>query len=111
MIPCIIDVVSYTSIICMILLYDTPHYDQPKCIYTMMIPFTCYWLDTRAMREYHFLYFKVYWKKRGTLICEYSLRLNVYFLDGRSILKFQNFMIFYSTSGQFMLAQKVLRKK
>jgi hypothetical protein len=30
LIPCIIDVVSYTSIICIILLYDTPHYDQAK---------------------------------------------------------------------------------
>jgi hypothetical protein len=30
MIPCIIEIVSYTSIICMILLYDTLHYNQPK---------------------------------------------------------------------------------
>jgi hypothetical protein len=30
MIPYIMDIVSYTSIICMILLYDTPHYEQPK---------------------------------------------------------------------------------
>jgi hypothetical protein len=30
MIPSIIEVVSYTSIICMILLYDTMHYDQPN---------------------------------------------------------------------------------
>jgi hypothetical protein len=30
MIPSIIEVVSYTSIICMILLYDTIYYDQPK---------------------------------------------------------------------------------
>jgi hypothetical protein len=29
MISCIIEVVSYTNIICMILLYDTLHYDQP----------------------------------------------------------------------------------
>ena len=30
MILCTTDVVSYTSIICMILVYDTFHYDQPK---------------------------------------------------------------------------------
>ena len=30
MILCITDVVSYKSIICMILVYDTIHYDQPK---------------------------------------------------------------------------------
>jgi hypothetical protein len=30
---CIIDIVSYTSIICMILLYDTPHYEQPHAFY------------------------------------------------------------------------------
>ena len=30
MILCITDVVSYKSIICMILVYDTLHYDQPK---------------------------------------------------------------------------------
>ena len=30
MIPCITDVVAYTSIICMILVYDTPHYNQPQ---------------------------------------------------------------------------------
>jgi hypothetical protein len=29
MIPPTIEIVSYTSIIHMILLYDTPHYDQP----------------------------------------------------------------------------------
>jgi hypothetical protein len=32
MIPPTIEIVSYTSIICMILVYDTPHYDQPKKI-------------------------------------------------------------------------------
>jgi hypothetical protein len=30
MIPPTIEIVSYTSIICMILVYDTPHYDQSK---------------------------------------------------------------------------------
>ena len=30
MIQCTTDVVSYTSNICMILVYDTFHYDQPK---------------------------------------------------------------------------------
>jgi hypothetical protein len=30
MILFIIEVVSYTSIVCMILLYDTMHYDQPN---------------------------------------------------------------------------------
>jgi hypothetical protein len=30
MIPCIMNIVSYTNIICIILLYDTPHYEQPK---------------------------------------------------------------------------------
>jgi hypothetical protein len=32
MIPPTIEIVPYTSIICMILVYDTLHYDQPKSI-------------------------------------------------------------------------------
>jgi hypothetical protein len=40
MIPSIIEVVSYTSIICMILLYGTMHYDQPDAFsYSHAFPF------------------------------------------------------------------------
>ena len=47
MIPCITDVVSYTSIICMILVYDTLHYDQPKYNSALYMAFLHMWRKER----------------------------------------------------------------
>ena len=47
MILCITDVVSYRSIICMILVYDTLYYDQPKYNSALYMAFLHMWRKER----------------------------------------------------------------
>ena len=47
MILCITDVVSYKSIICMILVYVTLHYDQPKYNSALYMAFLHMWRKER----------------------------------------------------------------
>ena len=48
MILCTTDVVSYTSIMCIILVYDTFHYDQPKQKLVLVCEPPCAWAREKA---------------------------------------------------------------
>ena len=52
MILCITDVVSYKSIICMILVYDTLHYDQPKYNSALYMAFFAYVEEREARKKW-----------------------------------------------------------
>jgi hypothetical protein len=50
------DVVSYTNIIYMILLYDTPHYDQPNWTSTCLNMFLLRWQTNLLANDIYSIY-------------------------------------------------------
>jgi hypothetical protein len=58
MIPSIIEVVSYNSIMHMILLYDTTHYGQPKASHSDSILISIIQLRPKKMLPYHLIFKK-----------------------------------------------------